>query len=210
MIKNILFDLDGVLIDATNWHFLALNKALKDIANYEISLDDHNNIFNGLPTKVKLKALVEKGIIDPKKIEDIFKLKQYYTINIISTNCKPDPIKIELMHQLSTYKKACVTNSIYQTSYEMLVRAGLNYYMDYVQGNEATPYPKPNPSPYLKAMSIMGIIPVETLIIEDSDKGYTSAIKSGAHVLKVNSYEEVTLKRVKESIEEKNSIQELL
>jgi beta-phosphoglucomutase len=200
VIKNILFDLDGVLVDASDWHFKALNLALRDIANYEISKEEHTTTFNGLPTKTKLAILIDKNLIKSNQIENIFKLKQHYTLGLISTYCKPDPIKIEMMHKLSSHKKGCVTNSIYKTAYEMLVNSGLNYYMDYVQGNEATPFPKPNPSPYLKAMSVMGIEPKETLIVEDCDKGYISAIKSGALVLKVDSYKDVNFSKVSTEI----------
>ena len=49
MIKIIIFDLDGVLVDACEWHRLSLNAALKEIANFEISVDDHYANFNGLP-----------------------------------------------------------------------------------------------------------------------------------------------------------------
>jgi len=191
MIKNILFDLDGVLIEAQNWHYEAFNRALHDICGYEIPYDEHMSTFNGLPTKAKLKILTERDIVKEKDYERIFILKQHHTMNIIKTNCKPDPIKIDMMHKLMEYRKACVTNSIYKTAYEMLVHADLNYYLDYVQGNEATKFPKPNPSPYLHSMAFMGISPIETLIVEDSEKGYQAAIASGAHVLKVKDSTEV-------------------
>lgn len=202
MIKNILFDLDGVLVDAADWHFKALNKSLLDIAGYEISQEDHIKEFNGLPTRIKLATLIKKGLIPFNKTEEIFKLKQYYTIQLIATYCKPDPEKIEMLLNLSSYRKACVTNSIYQTAYEMLVRSGINYYMEYVQGNEATPFPKPNPSPYLKAMAKMGIEPSETLIVEDNEKGYISAAKSGAHVFKIETYKDLNLKTILQKIGE--------
>ena len=59
MIKAILFDLDGVLIDATDWHYEALDRALS-IFGYKISREDHFKIYNGLPTNEKLKLLSER------------------------------------------------------------------------------------------------------------------------------------------------------
>ena len=41
MIKLVVFDLDGVLVDACEWHRVALNKALKALCDYEISLEEH-------------------------------------------------------------------------------------------------------------------------------------------------------------------------
>ena len=61
--KLVIFDLDGVLVDACEWHRIALNEALKKVCNYEISLEDHYSTFNGIPTRVKLEKLTEMGKI---------------------------------------------------------------------------------------------------------------------------------------------------
>ena len=54
MIKAILFDMDGVLIDAKEWHYEAFNKAI-NLFGLQISRYDHLRTFDGLPTKEKLK-----------------------------------------------------------------------------------------------------------------------------------------------------------
>ena len=38
MHKMVIFDMDGVLVDACEWHRIALNEALQEVANYTISL----------------------------------------------------------------------------------------------------------------------------------------------------------------------------
>ena len=50
MIKVIIFDLDGVLVDTKMIHFEALNLSLKKYGYEEISIDDHEKVFDGLPT----------------------------------------------------------------------------------------------------------------------------------------------------------------
>jgi HAD superfamily hydrolase (TIGR01509 family) len=202
MITSILFDLDGVLIEAQDWHYQALNRALNDICGYVIPYDKHIETYNGLTTKTKLKMLTTEGILKNNDHDKIFILKQHHTLNIIHAQCKPDPQKVDMMAQLVDYRKACVTNSIYKTAYEMLVRSDLNYYLEYIQGNETTKFPKPNPSPYLQAMAFMGISPLETLIVEDSDNGIKSALASGAHVLRVKNSSEVTYENIIKRIEE--------
>ena len=62
MNKAVLFDLDGVLVDACDWHYEALNRALKQVSNYEISREDHTTTYNGLPTKRKLQMLADVGV----------------------------------------------------------------------------------------------------------------------------------------------------
>ena len=53
-IKAILFDMDGVLIEAKEWHYEALNRAL-DLFGMPISRYDHLITFDGLPTRKKIR-----------------------------------------------------------------------------------------------------------------------------------------------------------
>ena len=55
-IKCILFDMDGVLVDAKDWHYEALNKSLS-LFGLQISRYDHLHTFDGLPTRDKLKII---------------------------------------------------------------------------------------------------------------------------------------------------------
>ena len=60
MVKVIIFDLDGVLVDTKLIHFEALNESLKKNNFDKITYDDHIKIFDGLPTAEKLKILISK------------------------------------------------------------------------------------------------------------------------------------------------------
>ena len=55
-IKAVIFDMDGVLIDAKDWHYDALNKALATFG-MEISIHDHLTTYDGLSTNQKLNML---------------------------------------------------------------------------------------------------------------------------------------------------------
>jgi len=68
MIKLIIFDLDGVLIRTKMIHFNALNRALEKFENHKISIKEHLETYDGLPTDEKLKILFNKGKIKKKKI----------------------------------------------------------------------------------------------------------------------------------------------
>jgi beta-phosphoglucomutase len=61
MIKLIIFDLDGVLVDARDLHYHALNESLRGFSEeFVISMDEHLSTFDGLPTSKKLNMLTEK------------------------------------------------------------------------------------------------------------------------------------------------------
>ena len=58
MIKLIIFDLDGVLVDARELHYNALNKALESIdKKFIIPRDEHLSTYDGLSTTKKLNLL---------------------------------------------------------------------------------------------------------------------------------------------------------
>ena len=63
-LQLVIFDLDGVLVDACEWHRVAFNQALREISDYEISEQEHIEIYNGLPTAKKLDMLNLKGIVN--------------------------------------------------------------------------------------------------------------------------------------------------
>src|SRR4051812_42068626 len=79
LIRAILYDLDGVLVDACEWHYLALNKALQSVAGTLISRVEHETVFNGLPTKRKLDVLIQQGRVREKDWKAIWELKQQLT-----------------------------------------------------------------------------------------------------------------------------------
>ena len=66
MIKLVIFDLDGVLIDSKEYHYEALNLALGD--QYKISQEEHIRDYDGLPTSEKLRILSEKKVYLPTNL----------------------------------------------------------------------------------------------------------------------------------------------
>ena len=79
MIKGLIFDLDGVLVDTKDIHFQALNEALLQVnAKNIISFDDHSKNFDGLPTSKKLDILFNRNWIKKKQFVKIKSLKKKF------------------------------------------------------------------------------------------------------------------------------------
>jgi beta-phosphoglucomutase len=193
-IRAVLFDMDGVLIDAKEWHFEALNEALS-IFGFEISLNEHNSTFDGLSTRRKLEILSEeKGL--PRNLHKVIEsIKQNRTLRIAAQKCYPNVMHLILLERLKAMglKVGMVTNSVYLTANFMTTYAGLAPYFDVVITNEDVSKQKPDPEGYLKAMKILSIAPHETLIIEDGDYGIKAALGSGAKVKRVTGVNDVNL-----------------
>ena len=204
MIKAILYDLDGVLVDATEWHYESLNEALKEISGFEISRLDHIQTFNGLPTIKKLEILYEQNRVKKDEFNAIWDLKQSKTNEIIEKTASNDETKLRLHEGTKKFKKICVTNSIRQTAVLMLDKTGQLPFMDHIISNEDVSDPKPNPEGYVKAINFLQLQPNECLIVEDSPKGIEAAKKSNAHVYEVKGYHDVTLENILNTINQFN------
>lgn len=201
-IKAILFDLDGVLVDATEWHYEALNRALA-LFGFSISRYEHLSTYNGLPTQKKLEMLsIEKGL--PQALHGLInRAKQTYTREEILTQCKPAFEKEYMLSRLKRerYNLAVCSNSIRDSINLMLRHGGIYDYFDFFISNEDVAKPKPDPEIYLTAMERMGVRPEETVIVEDAPHGIESARRSGAHVCQVEGFEEVDYWRIREFIQ---------
>ena len=194
MIKAVIFDMDGVLIDAREWHYDALNRALR-LFGQDINRTEHLLTFDGLPTRRKLEILTStRGF--PRKLHDfVNQLKQQYTMEIVYSRCKPVFAREFALSQLKArgFGLAVASNSVRESVEAMMTRSNLMEYLDLVLSNEDVAHPKPDPEIYLSAMRGLGVAPHETLILEDNDHGVKAARASGAHVMVVRGVDEVDI-----------------
>lgn len=201
MIRLVIFDLDGVLIDAKEIHYESLNKALIDNHQFAIHREDHLKDFDGLNTEQKLVKLNYKGELKEK----IKILKQKYTIKAI----KQLPVNEELYRTLEelskTYKICVASNSINDTVKHALISTKLIDFVDFYYSNEDVKNPKPHPEIYLQCMVKAGVSPKETLIIEDSYNGRLGAEQTGAFVMGVNSPKDVNVENIQSFLSTKEN-----
>ncbi len=197
-IKLIIFDLDGVLVEAKYIHYITLNQALKEIGEqYIINKAEHLSIYDGLKTSQKLELLTKNKSLPIDFYEQIWNRKQSLTIEAIS-QLKPDNRLIEVFKELRDlgYKLACCSNSIRRSVLVMLSKIGVIEYMDLILSNEDVCNSKPHPEMYWKAMSTMKVLPEETLIVEDSPPGLLAASRSRANVLRVDDPSQVNVSSI--------------
>ena len=202
-IKAVLFDMDGVLIDAKDWHYEALNRAL-GLFGAEISRYDHLHTFDGLPTRVKLE-MVSEGQFLPKELHGfINELKQDYTAELIHQKCHPmfhHEYALSRLHS-EGYKIAVCSNSIRSTIELMMEKAHLKQYLDLIVSNEDVKNAKPDPEMYITAMRKLGMSPDECIVVEDNPKGIQAGKASGAAVLEVATVYDVNYENISCKIKE--------
>ena len=202
-IKAIIFDMDGVLIDARDWHYEALNKALS-MFGMAISRFDHLVTYDGLPTKEKLKMLsLEKGL--PEGLHSfINELKQQFTIEEVIMKCRPVFHHQYALARLKNegYKLVVCSNSIKDTITIMLTKAGIIDYFDFYLSNQDVKKSKPDPEMYNTAIGKLGLKKAECLVVEDNENGIKSALAAGAHLLRVYNVNDVHYQSITHRIKE--------
>ena len=195
--------MDGVLIDAKDWHYEALNKAL-GLFGIEISRYDHLHTFDGLPTKVKLQMLSESYYLPEQLHSFINEMKQQYTVDIIYQKCHPmfnHEYALSKLHN-EGYRIAVCSNSIRNTIQLMMDKASLTPYLDLIVSNEDVTNAKPDPEMYLTAMGKFGFKPEECIVVEDNPNGIQAGIASGASVLEVATVYDVNYANIIRKIKE--------
>lgn len=202
-IQAIIFDMDGVLIEAKDWHYEALNRAL-GLFGMEISRYDHLVTYDGLPTKKKLQMLsMERGL--PQALHEfINEMKQVYTMEIVYAKCKPVFHHQFALSRLKAegYRMAVCSNSIQQTMEMMLRKAELVDYFEFCLSNQDVKKAKPDPEMYRTAIERLGLKPTDCVVVEDNEHGIRAARDAGAHLLKVTDVSEANYDNIARRIRE--------
>jgi HAD superfamily hydrolase (TIGR01509 family) len=197
VIRAIFFDLDGVLVDFADLHYEALNRAVEECGFPGIGRPEHLAVFNGLPTKAKLRLLEREGRIEAIRSTEIEALKQKYTVELAGAHVRPDPVKVEMCRELAKeYILVVVSNCVGASVTMLMSLAGLSQFFYGAISNQDVEHAKPAPDPYLLAMGRLASHLItdkrEVLVIEDNEKGVRSAQAAGLEVVQLQ-YPYITL-----------------
>lgn len=202
-IKAIIFDMDGVLIDAKEWHYEALNRAL-ELFGYTITRYDHLVTYDGLPTRKKLEMLTKERNL-PKELHGfINEMKQQYTMEIVHAKCKPVFQREYAMSKLKAdgYRIGVASNSIRNSIVTMMDMSDLSKYIDIIVSNQDVKEGKPNPEIYTKAIEGLGMKPEDCMVIEDNINGIKAGQAARAFVMQVETVNDVTYDNIMKNIKE--------
>ncbi|MCW2994084.1 MAG: Beta-phosphoglucomutase or related phosphatase, superfamily [Conexibacter sp.] len=208
MIKVVIFDMDGVLIDADAWHFQTLNTALADVHFSTITWAEHLALYKGRPTRRKLDLLTERKGLDPGLHARIAARKQELTEALVAEACVPDPEKLEMLRALTArgLRLAVCSNARGASVRRMLEGAGILEHVEFFLSNEDVIAAKPDPEIYRAALAHLGVRPSECVVVEDSEVGRAAAYAAGAVVCEVADPSEVNLYRVLSTIREAEQV----
>jgi HAD superfamily hydrolase (TIGR01509 family) len=176
MKKFILFDNDGVLVETEKYYYEANIKALREIG-LELTFDVYMEIMvrGGTVWEIARKHGFTQAQIDKQRAQrDV-----YYREFIVNQDIKIEGV-VEVLKELSkTHKMGIVTTSR-RVDFELVHQdRAIVQYMDFVLCVEDYANSKPHPEPYLTGMKMFNATKDECLVVEDSERGLTSAFNAG-------------------------------
>jgi beta-phosphoglucomutase len=186
MIKAILFDLDGVIVDSLHYHYLAWDHMFKEIGGSvteeSIFLSEGMNSFEILPLFLKqfnIELPVEKH---KKFIED----KRNYFRQIVKLTYYPNAFEtIEELRDRG-YTTALVTACARKNMEKSIDKEHQKLFEFIISGDDVT-HSKPNPDPYLIAQRALGLEVSECVAIENAPLGVDSVKNAGMICIAVES-----------------------
>lgn len=202
MIKTIIFDLDGVLIDSKDVHYHALNAALP--SEFRITPEEHLGTYDGLPTRKKLALLTLNKGLPESSHHDIALAKSQRTSEVLYKMLRPIKEYTKIFKTLKClgYRIAMASNAVKLTVDTALKCLELTEYFDAVYSNQDVANPKPHFEMYFRIMLDMDSKPCETLVLEDSHIGRQAVLDAGCHLLPVLNPQCLKLNTILEAIEQ--------
>lgn len=188
MKKYILFDNDGVLVETEPWYLKASQIALKEFFDFDFYKNDYLNLM--VHGGSVWQGVEKLGASEHEVNLARNKRNEYYQEFILTQDIKIQGVS-EILKELSkTYKMAIVTTSR-RVDFELIHKnSNIVKYMDFVLCEEDYKNAKPNPEPYLTALSKFNATKEQCIIVEDSKRGLSSAYNAGIQCIMV--YNEFT------------------
>lgn len=186
VIKAVMIDLDGTLLDTAGDLAIAANMMLQELGKAELPLSTiQSYIGNGIQNLVK-KSLTQSfgdeldaGLFS--RAMTIYE-REYKKNLCITTHPYPRAIDGLVAMKNAGFQLACITNKSEAFTLPLLQATDLLDYFDVILSGDSLPRKKPDPMPLHHACSLFKILPREMLLIGDSLNDSEAARAAGCYV----------------------------
>ena len=189
MIKAIIFDLDGVIVDTAHYHYLAWKRLAKEFS-IDLTLEQ-NELLKGVSRTKSLQIILDLGGLKKsiKEMEMLAARKNSWFVEFIE-KMKPDEIFPGVKDMLVTlrkdgYKVALASSS--KNADMVIKRLYIENEFDTVVDGTMIVHSKPDPEIFLMAASRLHLSPAECVVFEDAEAGVEAAIRAGMKCVGVGS-----------------------
>jgi len=180
MIKAIIFDMDGVLVDSEPFH-IEIEKQQFLMNQLSITNEEHHR-YMGVATNVMWEQIAERHSLNVS-VEELTEQNRIESIRFF-TEVKEIPVMpglIELLEKLQQkkYPMAVASSSFPEIIELILERTGIRKYFQVVVSSQEAGKSKPEPDVFLLAARKLKVMPNDCLVVEDSKNGIKAAQAAG-------------------------------
>lgn len=197
MIKALIFDVDGVLIDSVKFHFNSWKKAFKH-KGITLKYIDYIQKLNGVPREQGIKNVIPD--VTHQELLELFELKQHYLLDLLKTqDIKIIPgAKTTLKKLKQKYILAAASSS--KNARIFLEKADLESFFTTIVTGYDIQKSKPDPEIFLLAATRIGVDPQHCLVIEDAKTGIEAAHNGGMRAIGFSRSKDPELSRITEHL----------
>jgi beta-phosphoglucomutase len=191
MIRGVIFDLDGVIVDTAVFHY----KAWKDMANdLGFDIDEaFNETLKGISRMDSIMRVLAHGKLTLSS-EEVIKLaekKNDAYVEMIDQMTEEHilPGIAQLIFQIKQLDLKMALGSASKNAPRILERIGLASMFDAVIDGNSVSRSKPDPEVFIKGAEALGLKPEECLVIEDAFAGIEAAHAAGMKAVGIGTHE---------------------
>lgn len=190
-IAGVIFDLDGVLTDTSEFHYLGW----KRLADEEgIPFDrERNEALRGVSRRDSLRYLLDGRSVTEAQLEAMMARKNAYYLELIQT-ITPDhllPGVLQLLEDLQTHGIKIAIGSASKNAREVVQRLGIADRIDAIADGYSVANSKPAPDVFLHAAALLDLEPTACIVVEDAASGVEAALRAGAWTIGLGPAERV-------------------
>ena len=179
----VLWDLDGVLVDSTRFHYEAYRKLLAECGR-EMGFDEFRNLI-GLRNEAILRRVL--GELAPAEMERLANRKEELFRELIAGKVEALPGAAELARRLHERDVAMgIVSSTPRANIDLILGSlGLAEAFAVVVGAEDARRGKPHPEGFLTAAKRLGAAPADCVVLEDAPEGLEGGKAAGMRCIGV-------------------------
>jgi beta-phosphoglucomutase len=190
-IRGFIFDLDGVLTDTAEYHYLAW-KQLADEEGLPFARED-NEALRGIPRRESLMLILKGKQHSEAKIREMMERKNHYYLDFIR-QITPNallPGARELLEEIRRAGLKSALASASKNARQVVAGLGIQGLLDAISDGDSVERQKPAPDLFLHAAAHLNLRPAECLVVEDSAAGIEAGREGGFRTLGLGPVERV-------------------
>lgn len=183
MIKAVIFDMDGVIVDTEPVYYERLHEFFKH-NNIHPEIEELDNIVgsSSVDTWDAIQRIWGKELDKNQYEEEYNEFHENKPVNFKEIVDQDITVVLEWLTK-EKYKIGLASSSSYDDIQEVLEQCNIKHYFHSVLSGEMFEQSKPNPEIYLKTAEALEVQPDECLVIEDSTYGIMAGKAAGMYVL---------------------------